>query len=30
LDKSKLKAAGFTPLPDWQDALARYLKEIGL
>jgi dTDP-4-dehydrorhamnose reductase len=30
LDKSKLKDAGFTPLPDWQDALARYLKEIGL
>jgi dTDP-4-dehydrorhamnose reductase len=30
LDKSKLKDAGFTPLPDWKDALARYLKEIGL
>ena len=28
LDKSKLVAAGFTPLPTWQDALARYLKEI--
>lgn len=28
LDKSKLRDAGFTPLPDWQDALARYLKEI--
>lgn len=28
LDKSKLKANGFEPLPDWQDALARYLKEI--
>ncbi len=28
LDKSKLKEAGFTPLPTWQDALARYLKEI--
>lgn len=29
LDKSKLIANGFTPLPDWKDALARYLKEIG-
>ena len=28
LDKSKLVQAGFTPLPHWQDALARYLKEI--
>lgn len=28
LDKSKLAANGFTPLPDWKDALARYLKEI--
>ena len=28
LDKSKLVAAGFTPLPTWQDALGRYLKEI--
>ena len=28
LDKSKLVKAGFTPLPDWQDALRRYLKEI--
>ncbi len=28
LDKSKLADAGFTPLPHWQDALARYLKEI--
>ena len=28
LDKSKLTAAGFTPLPTWQDALERYLKEI--
>ena len=28
LDKSKLKENGFTPLPDWKDALARYLKEI--
>ena len=29
LDKSKLVAAGFTPLPTWQDALRRYLQEIG-
>ena len=28
LDKSKLIENGFTPLPSWQDALARYLKEI--
>lgn len=28
LNKSKLAANGFTPLPDWKDALARYLKEI--
>ena len=28
LDKSKLTENGFTPLPDWQDALSRYLKEI--
>jgi dTDP-4-dehydrorhamnose reductase len=28
LDKGKLVDAGFTPLPHWQDALARYLKEI--
>ncbi len=28
MDKSKLAANGFTPLPTWQDALARYLKEI--
>lgn len=28
LDKSKLAECGFTPLPTWQDALARYLKEI--
>ena len=28
LDKSKLIENGFTPLPAWQDALARYLKEI--
>ena len=29
LDKSKLTQMGFTPLPDWRDALARYLQEIG-
>lgn len=28
LDKSKLIQNGFTPLPTWQDALKRYLKEI--
>lgn len=28
LDKSKLVEAGFEPLPSWQDALGRYLKEI--
>ena len=28
LDKSKLTANGFQLLPDWKDALARYLKEI--
>ena len=28
LDKSKLSEMGFEPLPTWQDALARYLKEI--
>lgn len=28
LDKSKLAENGFTPLPTWQDALSRYLKEI--
>ena len=28
LDKSKLIENGFKPLPTWQDALARYLKEI--
>lgn len=30
LDKSKLVEAGFKPLPTWQDALNRYLKEIGV
>ena len=29
LDKKKLTENGFTPLPTWQDALCRYLKEIG-
>lgn len=28
LDKQKLLDNGFTPLPTWQDALSRYLKEI--
>lgn len=28
LDKSKLVKNGFQPLPTWQDALERYLKEI--
>lgn len=28
LDKSKLVEKGFKPLPDWKDALKRYLKEI--
>lgn len=30
LDKSKLVKAGFTPLPTWQDAVGRYLKEAHL
>lgn len=30
LDKSKLVENGFTPLPTWQDAVARYLKEAKL
>ena len=30
LDKSKLIEAGFTPLPIWQDAVSRYLKEANL
>ena len=30
LDKSKLVENGFAPLPDWQDALSRYLKEANL
>ena len=28
MDKSKLTANGFQPLPTWKDALSRYLKEI--
>lgn len=28
LDKSKLAKMGFTPLPDWKDALRRYLREL--
>ena len=28
LDKSKLVQAGFVPLPDWRDALDRYLAEL--
>ena len=30
LDKEKLKKCGFTPLPEWQDAIKRYLKEAKL
>ena len=30
LDKSKLVENGFQPLPDWKDAVARYIKETGL
>ena len=30
LDKRKLAEAGFNPLPPWQDAVARYLKEAKL
>lgn len=29
MDKSKLAANGFEPLPDWKDAVGRYLAEIG-
>ena len=29
LDKSKLVSSGFRPLPDWKDALRRYLAENG-
>lgn len=28
LDKSKLKEQGFQPLPDWRDAVGRYLGEL--
>lgn len=28
LDKGKLTQCGFMPLPDWKDALSRYLNEI--
>ncbi len=28
LDKSKLVEMGFEPLPDWRDAVSRYLKQI--
>ncbi|MDD6448738.1 MAG: dTDP-4-dehydrorhamnose reductase [Lachnospiraceae bacterium] len=28
LDKSKLVKAGFQPLPDWKDAVARYLRAL--
>lgn len=30
LEKSKLEEAGFAPLPDWRDAVARYVAEAGL
>ncbi len=30
LDKNKLIEAGFNPLPSWQDAVSRYLKEADL
>ena len=30
LDKNKLTEAGFTPLPDWRDAVKRYLEEAKL
>lgn len=30
LDKSKLEKAGFMPLPDWRDAVARYVAEAEL
>ncbi len=30
LDKSKLTENGFTRLPSWQDALKRFLKELGI
>ncbi len=30
LDTGRLIDAGFAPLPAWQDALGRYLREIGV
>ena len=30
LNKSKLTETGFQPLPDWKDAVRRYIKEAGL
>ena len=30
LDKTKLIECGFEPLPDWKDAVKRYMKEAGL
>lgn len=30
LDKSKLVEAGFTPLPNWKDAVRRYLEEAAI
>ena len=30
LDKSKLVEEGFRPLPDWRDAVKRYIEEAGL
>lgn len=30
LDKTKLIKNGFTPLPEWRDAVSRYLREIGV
>ena len=29
LDKSKLERAGFSLLPDWRDALGRFLRDTG-
>lgn len=30
MDTAKLVQAGFSPLPPWEDAVARYVKEIGM
>ena len=30
MNKSKLAEAGFEPLPDWKDAVQRYIKEAQL